>query len=242
MNKSRVKRSPIWSVSKEELQAIIDKSKSVSEVLSHFNLMNKGGNYKTLKSRLDADDIDLSDIKKRDKEYKRKLLKDMNKSRPLSEILVENSDYNRYNLKIRLVKEGLLEYRCAKCGLTDTWNNDPISLQIDHINGIFNDNRLENLRFLCPNCHSQTETFSAKRNKKPDPTCLICGKKIYKGSRLCVKCNSIESAKRNTKVVDKPDYEALKNLLKEHGYTGVGRMYNVSDNAVRKWLERYEKS
>jgi hypothetical protein len=86
---------------------------------------------------------------------------------PLSEILIENSSYtNIARLKIRLLREGLLEAKCYErdCGLTD-WRGRPISLQLDHINGEKFDHRLGNLRLLCPNCHSQTDTF-AGRNKR----------------------------------------------------------------------------
>lgn len=62
------------------------------------------------------------------------------------------------------MKDGLLEKRCSICGLTD-WLRKPISLVMDHINGVNNDHRLENLRFLCPNCNSQQDTF-AGRNKR----------------------------------------------------------------------------
>ena len=83
----------------------------------------------------------------------------------LDEILVENSTYaNISRLKSRLVKEGRLQYKCAHCGITE-WLGQPISLQLDHINGVNNDHRLENLRFLCPNCHSLTETFAGKNKK-----------------------------------------------------------------------------
>lgn len=81
----------------------------------------------------------------------------------MEEILVENSTYlNRAKLKERLVRDNLLKYECSVCGNTGEWNNKFLSLQLDHINGINNDNRIENLRFLCPNCHSQTDTFSGK--------------------------------------------------------------------------------
>lgn len=85
---------------------------------------------------------------------------------PLSEILIKNSPYtNIARLKIRLLREGLLEAKCygEDCGLTE-WKGKPISLQLDHINGDKFDHRTENLRLLCPNCHSQTETFGG-RNK-----------------------------------------------------------------------------
>jgi len=67
----------------------------------------------------------------------------------------------RANLKLRLLKGGLLKRECAICGIKD-WMNKPLAFDLDHINEINDDNRLENLRILCPNCHSQTETHAGK--------------------------------------------------------------------------------
>lgn len=89
------------------------------------------------------------------------LLSDSNTRLSMSDILTKNSGYSRSRLKERLIENGLKEYKCECCGLTK-WLDKPISLQLHHINGINNDNRLENLQLLCPNCHSQTENFSTK--------------------------------------------------------------------------------
>lgn len=67
------------------------------------------------------------------------------------------------SLKRRLINEKKLNYKCALCGNTGGWNNKKLVLQLDHINGDHKDNRIENLRLLCPNCHSQTETFCTRQ-------------------------------------------------------------------------------
>ena len=92
---------------------------------------------------------------------------------PLDEILRGlRPSYKRGNLKKRILKEGILEEVCNGCGIGPKWppplrwNSKPLSLQLDHINGVNNDHRLENLQFLCPNCHSQTPTFAGRNRKK----------------------------------------------------------------------------
>lgn len=78
------------------------------------------------------------------------------------DVFVENSTYARHNLKNRIIKQKLLEYKCSECGNEGSHNGKLLVLQLDHINGINNDHRLENLRFMCPNCHSQQDTYAAK--------------------------------------------------------------------------------
>ena len=81
----------------------------------------------------------------------------------LENILVENSTLDRKNLKTKILEHNLLSYECCICKNKGEWLGKSISLQLDHINGINNDNRIENLRFLCPNCHSQTDTWGNKK-------------------------------------------------------------------------------
>lgn len=84
------------------------------------------------------------------------------KSKYINELFVENSGARREYIKGLIIKHNLIEYKCSDCGLNNIWNGKVLSLQLDHINGVRNDNRIENLRFLCPNCHTQTETWCSK--------------------------------------------------------------------------------
>jgi len=74
----------------------------------------------------------------------------------------KHPNFPRGALKARLIKEDYIKYECVWCGIADAWYDKPIVLHLDHINGISNDHRLENLRLLCPNCHSQTDTWCGR--------------------------------------------------------------------------------
>ena len=82
------------------------------------------------------------------------------------DIFVANSTYARHRLKERIIKRGLIDYKCLCCGIGPVWNDKPMPLILDHINGIHNDNRLENLRFVCSNCDSQLDTYKSKNIRK----------------------------------------------------------------------------
>jgi Zn finger protein HypA/HybF involved in hydrogenase expression len=142
-----------------EFTELINDSSCISDVLRKLGYSTNGNSWasKIVKERMEK--LELIFTKKNAYYYKK-----YSSKLPLEQVLIKDSGYNRTKLKERLIKEGLKEYKCECCGITE-WNGKPLSLQLHHINGIHNDNRLSNLQLLCPNCHSQTENFAGTRGK-----------------------------------------------------------------------------
>ena len=147
-----------YNWSKENLLKAIENSNCKSDVLRNLGITTKSGNFQTLDRYCVKYEINLNNIKY-DNSRGNKFMRRVDNN----EIFVINSNYSSGTVKKRIIKDGLLNYNCQKCGNIGEWMDEKIILQLDHINGVNNDNRLENLRFLCPNCHSQTETFSGKK-------------------------------------------------------------------------------
>lgn len=149
--------SKVYQVSDEDFKNIIANANSYSDCLRALGLGTKGGSSTdVLKRRIAELDCSIE-------HFGSKKVQSSNAKYTLDEILIENSTYaNISRLKLRLINEGRLEYKCAFCGNKGEWLGQKLSLQLDHINGKNNDHRIENLRFLCPNCHSITPTYAGK--------------------------------------------------------------------------------
>lgn len=141
-------------------------------------------------------------------------------------------------MKSRIIKKNLLLYKCECCNNNGTWNGKELTLHLDHKNGNRTDNRLENFRFLCPNCHTQTGTYAGRNIKKKNPKTHLCdcGKRIWYTSKKCKSCQDINQRKET-----RPAYDVLLIDIKQIGYKATGKKYNVTDSAIRKWIKFYEK-
>lgn len=152
----------IYKLSDEQFVELLKKSSTISEVLFKLGYTVKGNSwgYSQVKRRMDDLNLDYSIFKGKSAVIKTNKLNNVKKE----DILKENCKHQRTVLRRYVIKNNLIPYKCSICGCTE-WQGKTLSLELDHINGINNDNRLENLRFLCPNCHSQTSTYGSRNQQ-----------------------------------------------------------------------------
>ena len=152
----------IYKLSDEQFVELLKKSSTISEVLFKLGYVVKGNSwgYSQVKRRMDDLGLDYSILKGKSAAMKTNKLNAIRKE----DILKENCKHQRTVLRRYVIKNNLIPYKCAICGCTE-WQGRTLSLEIDHVNGINDDNRLENLRFLCPNCHSQTSTYGSRNQQ-----------------------------------------------------------------------------
>ena len=174
--------------SDEQFAKIVSDATNYADICRVLNLRLQGSNYGTIKRRIFRQQLSTSHF---NADYIKKTT--FKNTIPLERILVENSTYLSSNtLKERLIKQNILQNKCYKCNLENVWQNEPITLQLDHINGNHRDNRIGNLRIACPNCHSQTSTHSGKRFKKIY-YCPSCNSTYAGYGMICIKCSSKQS-------------------------------------------------
>jgi hypothetical protein len=229
----------------EEFKRAVEESYSIAQALTKLGLSPRGGNYRVFKKFQKLYNIDTSHftgqghMKGKTHNYS---------TIPLSEILVKDYEYSSHKLRKRLISEGLKEHKCECCKLSE-WLEEPIPLELDHIDGDHYNNTLENLKILCPNCHAKTPTYRGKNKKNKNSqtlknkverirtkkvhNCSCCGTVLKKKCKtgLCSICYS-----KSQRKVERPSKEQLIEEIKESSYLAVGRKYGVSDNAIRKWL------
>ena len=215
----------------EEFIKAVEGSSSIKEVIQKLNMKVNNGNYSAVSHMATRYNVELP---KFDFSEAARGLTAFNKI-PDDEFFANGIGRSGTNIRKRLIERGV-EYKCSECNLADSWNGKPITLQVDHISGDRFDNRIENLRFLCPNCHTQTSTYGRINNARPYKYCA-CGVRIGHNSTTCRDHSDKKGGLGKTKIVW-PSNEELIAMLTDLPYTTVAATLGVSDNAIRKRLER----
>ena len=212
--------------SKEILEKVVKNCTTYADALIALGRKPRGSNYETIKKYIKKYNLDVSHF---DEGLSK--IKKSNRKRVKTEDVLNNVYYiGSDNLKKRLINENLKEYKCEKCG-NNEWNNQPIPLELHHINGNSYDNRLENLQLLCPNCHAQTNNYRGKNSSNKDEkytitrrfianieekTCLNCGKTFLPERKTrkfcCRQCYDEYMSKNNENIIIKDDNIEINNI------------------------------
>lgn len=233
----------------------VKSSFSIRDSLKKLGHAPHGGSYKTFHLRVRKLNLDTSHFTGQG--HLRGKRHCWSNKIKLEHLLITNSSVSLSTKhKQRLINEKLIENFCVKCGIKDLWNNEPIVLHLDHINGDHFDHRIDNLRLLCPNCHSQTKTYCSKNNLLREPKirksefvpqekkkCTECGSRIrdirYSSCKKCYIKNidKLRTYKTPTKI-NWPTIEELKTKLETMSYLQLGKELGISDNAIRKHIKK----
>jgi hypothetical protein len=233
--------------SESEARQAVASSLCYSEAIRKLGLRPAGGNHRVFRKYVD----EIWQIPTDHFNPQRARLANLGLRRPLALelVLVADSNHSRANLKRRLYNAGLKLRQCELCGQGEEWRGAKMALILDHINGVPNDNRLENLRIVCPNCAAALDTHCGRKNKPGDRVCELCGAEFAPRSgrhRCCSqRCgmrhsNGRRDPKPKLRKVERPAYDQLMADVKSMSFVAVGRKYGVTDNAVRKWIRWYE--
>ena len=226
--------SSYWS--NIEFVEAVKQAQTISEVLFSFGCPTNQGHYSRMFHKSVQElGLDISHLR-----IGARKISGFQKQ-PLEEILVKGPYKSTSDLKNRLIREGVLINHCYECDMGPIWNGKKLVMHIDHISGDNTDNQIENLRLLCPNCHSQTETYCGAKAKKEKHAykyvCKTCGgpKKNSKSDD----CASCHNSGQPTKI-EWPEPLLILEMTKDLGFVGVGKKLGVSDNAIRKFLRKHK--
>lgn len=234
---------------KDKLEQIVNESYSFAEALRKIGLRDVGSNFKTIKKYVEEYNIDTSHF--RGQTWNKGMANtDYAAYNKLENILKENTNFKTDTLKYRLVKEGLKQWKCEKCGNEGVWEGEELVLELHHINGNHYDNRLENLQILCPNCHSQTDNFRNKNNTKAVKSkkrvlyvckCDYCGKEFRsnkKNKRFCCREHYNEFLRNKQISVTKEMLE--KEIINCTSISELANKLKTTRPTIRKYLQDYD--
>lgn len=159
--------SKLYNIADGAFSKIVARASSYADILRECGIQYKGGNVNTVKRRISLLKLDDSHIPKGvgSNQHRKFEYRQVSKEEAMKEYFIDGKHQRATTIKRLVLRFGLLNYKC-ECGNDGSWNGNRLVLQLDHKDGNTENNKLLNLRFLCPNCHSQTKNFAGKNCKK----------------------------------------------------------------------------
>ena len=216
------KEAIMSKITDEKFEEIVNSSSSLKEIAYKCGYSNNSG----ASSKLVKERISRQIIAFKSNHGERIIRED-------KDIFIEDSPVDQSTLRRRYLQGNFSEYKCSICGLEPFWNGQELVLTLDHKNGHNHDDRLENLRWVCPNCDRQLSTFAGRNivRETNKNYCIDCGIEILQSSIRCSACAAKQKGLLSRKTI-RPNREELKQLIRSQSFSALGRKYDVTDNAI----------
>jgi Zn finger protein HypA/HybF involved in hydrogenase expression len=221
----------------DQMKKAIDNSECIKDVIVNLGLNINPGTYRIVGFYAKMHGLELPRVAS---DF---FTQNANSRNKISNIDYFAKDTHRQGseLKKRLIRDYNFNDKCSACGIEKEWNGKPLTLQVDHIDGDRFNNVISNLRFLCPNCHSQTITYSrcGIQTKYKKYNYCECGKRIYKKSIKCRDCNlgSQKGIPTNRTKIEWPPDDVLISMIVNSNFYALSKELYVTDNAIRKRIK-----
>jgi hypothetical protein len=219
----------------EQARRAIAASESLTEALRRLQVRPAGGNMAVLRRWIAEWGIPIDHL-----DSHAALRRASKAPRPLADVMVEGSTYGRASFKRRLFAEGLEQRSSELCGQGELWHGRRMGLILDHVNGVPDDHRLENLRIVCPNCAATLDTHCARN--LPKAACRRCGARLRSSARrycslACWHASDEAAALRAARRhVQRPPRDELVAVVARTSHAAAARRYGVSPASIYRWL------
>lgn len=222
----------IYELTDEQFVEMIKNSTNISEVLFKLGYSVAGNSWGFAQVRKRMTDLGLDQSLFKGKSAMAAKLQSIKLS--AKDLLKSNCKHNRNITRRYIISNKLLPYKCAICGLSE-WNGKTLSLELDHINGINDDNRLENLRFLCPNCHSQTTTYGSRNQQRNESKYEITDELRELVEKTYNECNNIKATSSKLGI----RRCVVTKIVNESGQKHSNQRYVIRYDKDRNEIKRY---
>lgn len=214
--------------SDEEFAKIVQESETYMQISNKLGYSSiAGDSFRAIKKRIEELHLNVSHLRKNSEAPTK---------RDVDNIFIKNSTAAQSTLRRWYIKGNYTPYICSICGMKPEWQGKPLTLILDHINGENHDDRLENLRWVCPNCNQQLPTTGYKKKTASEKKnfCIDCGVEISAKAVRCKSCNVIYQKNRDFSSINRADF---KQAIRTMPLAEAARKFTISTNELSTWCK-----